>query len=300
MGLFVFHLNRLPAPFLKVEETVFEVPATRPLKMSNRSVRLIFVLGGTAQLRLGDGPAVPLLAGDAFILSKPISYAYVPALVGKPARLHALALSLRQESDRASLGQQVLSRFPECAHYAGIQSAGMLHYIHLLRNEAEEAEISPLAVSALASLLVLLVVRTKKNQPPPGKVARSASYLIEQTREYIHKNYQDPLSLEQIAWRVGLSEEYLARLFRRETGQTVFEFVRETRFNIAKRLLIETNHSVTRIAAMAGFSSPQVFCRVFRQTFSQSAIAYRSAHGGIGSLAALKDMVAKKEVSKRK
>jgi AraC-like DNA-binding protein len=284
MGLFVFRLNRLPAPFLKVEETIFEVPATRPLEMSNRGIRVIFILGGVAQLRLGNSPAIPLLAGDAFILSRPISYAYAPAFVGKSARLHALALSLRLESTRASLSHQVLSRFPECVHYSGIQSASILHYIHQLRSEAEESEVSPLAVSALASLLVLLVLRAKKNLPPQSRAVRSATFLIEQTKEYIHKNYRDPLTLEQIAWRIGLSEEYLSRLFKRETGQTVFEYVRETRFNIAKRLLIETNYSVARIAGMAGFSSPQVFCRVFRQTFSQSATAYRSAHGGVGSL----------------
>lgn len=300
MGLLVFRLNRLPAPFLRVEETVFEVPANRPLKMSNRGIRVIFIQGGAAQIRLEDRPAVPLQAGDALVLSKPVAYSYIPANVGKSSRLHALALSLRQEPERTSLGRQVLSRFPTSTVCSGIQNAAMLHYIHLLRSEAEESEASPLAVSALASLLVILVLRGKKNLAPPARVARSATYLIEQTREYIHKNYPDSLTLAQIAWRMELSEEYLSRLFKRVTGQTVFEYVREIRLSTAKRLLIDTNHSVTRIARMAGFSSPQVFCRVFRQATSQTAAAYRSIHGGMADFSASRGASGREKVNRGK
>jgi len=48
----------------------------------------------------------------------------------------------------------------------------------------------------------------------------------------------------------------LARLFQRETGPTVFEFIRDFRISTAKRLLSDTNHSLVRIA---GFSSEEVW-----------------------------------------
>lgn len=281
MGLVAFSLKRLP-PFSRIEETVFEIPASRPLKLINRQIRIIFILGGAAQLRLEDQALVPLAPGDAFVLSKPIPYAYVSAAAGKSTRLHALALSLQLEKESTSLGQQILTHFPKSKHYAGIQNASMLHYINLLRNEVEQqASGSALAVSALASLLVLLFIRGRKHVSPTSRVTRSASYRIEQAREYIHKNFHDAISLEQIAWHIGLSEEYLSRLFKRETGHTVFEYVRDVRLSAAKRLLIETNHPVTRISTMTGFSSPPVFCRVFRQAFTNSPMAYRSNHAGI-------------------
>jgi len=52
------------------------------------------------------------------------------------------------------------------------------------------------------------------------------------------------------------------------------------RLNTAKQLLAGTNHSVTRIAEMAGFSSPTYFCRLFRRVFQTTPAGYRAARAG--------------------
>lgn len=282
MGLLVFNLNRLPPPFEYVNESVFEIPATRPLRITNRLVRIILVLDGEAQLQMGDQAPVPLRAGDALVFPRASHYSYLPALPGRGARLHALAISLKNDERASSLNRLVKAQFPDCRHLPTIQNAAMLHYIHLLRSEAESGrKDAGFAVGALATLLITLLFRRKENPPdPPARAPRSSRYLVEQAREFISKNYNEPLSLEQIAWHLRLSAEYLARLFKRETGQTVFECVREIRLNVAKRFLSGTNHPVIRISEMTGFSSPSVFCRVFRGAFGQSPTSYRSQSGG--------------------
>lgn len=282
MALLVFNLNRLSPPFDYVNESVFEIPATRGMRLANRHIRLIFILGGEARMRLGNLPPVILRAGDAVVLSQPTSYEYLPLVAGQGARLQALAVSIKPESRSPSLGRPLMNRFPVSGHYPAIQNATMLHSIHLIRTEAEAgANDSALAVSALATLLVLALVRSRDLPPANSpRIKRSSTYLVEQAREYIFKNFSEELTLEGIAWHLRLSEEYLARLFKKETGQTVFEFVREFRLNTAKRLLAGTNHSVTQIARMAGFSAPTVFCRSFRAVFGISPMAYRTAHAG--------------------
>lgn len=71
MGLLVFHLPKMPCPVESLSKSLFEVPTHREIRISNRLPRLIFILKGTARVRLGDAAPLPLHAGDALVLPHP-------------------------------------------------------------------------------------------------------------------------------------------------------------------------------------------------------------------------------------
>lgn len=281
MGLLVFNLTRLSAPFESINESVFEIPASGAIRVSTRLPRVLFVLDGEAKLGLGNR-AIDLRAGDVFVVPNASQYVYLPHWAGRPSRLHVLVVVLKKIGGKVSLPGMVVARFPEAAHLPGLQNAATLHYIHQLRAEAEsEQQDKGVAVGALASLLLLGFLRASAGPLPKSpRVARSSAYLVEQAREFVFKNYSEELSLGRIAWRLRLSEEYLARLFKRETGGTVFAYVREVRLNVAKQLLTGTNKSVANVSEEAGFTSASVFCRLFRDEFGLSPSTYRSKHAG--------------------
>jgi len=62
---------------------------------------------------------------------------------------------------------------------------------------------------------------------------------------------------------LGISENYLSRLFRQELGLTLAEYVNRYRVRVARHLLRETDLSVTEIAHQVGFDDPAYFSRVF-------------------------------------
>jgi len=205
VALLLYHLNRLPPPFDYLTESVFEIPAARGMRLANRHVRLIFVLGGDARLRLGEAEPVPLRAGDVVLLPCPAAYGYLPAVPGMPARLQALAISVKP----SMLARQIAARFPRPVHLPGIQNAHMLHHLYQIRTEAENGQRdAPLVVGARATLLVLALLRGPVEKLSPARINRPSAYLVEQAREFIFKNHSGELTLAGIAWHLRLSEEY--------------------------------------------------------------------------------------------
>lgn len=282
MGLLVFNLKRLPAPFDYINESVFEIPSSRSIRISTRRIRIIFVLDGEARLGLSAKSTMSLRAGDVLLLPAACRYSYHPQLPGRSARLHVLVISLRNKHSCPWVERLMRRGTGADFLLANAQTAAMLHYIHLLRSEAERGgRDAATAAGALATLLLLLLGRNNGHSPQkPARQAKAGRYLVEQAMEFIFKNHEGAISLADIAWHLRLSEEYLSRLFKQETGHTVFEFVREARLNAAKRLLSGTNHTIAQISEMCGFSSSAVFCRSFKKAFAKSPAAYRSKHGG--------------------
>ncbi|MBN1873114.1 MAG: substrate-binding domain-containing protein [Anaerolineae bacterium] len=92
---------------------------------------------------------------------------------------------------------------------------------------------------------------------------------------YIHTHYAAPLSREEIAAHIGLSERHLTRCFRQEMNITPITYLNRYRIQQAKALLEAGEKSITEIALMVGFSSGGYFTRVFRQETGLSPREYQ-------------------------
>jgi len=98
---------------------------------------------------------------------------------------------------------------------------------------------------------------------------------IHAARQYIQKNSDKPIKLREVADYVGFSQGYFSRLFSKVTGDSFTSYVQKTRMERAKKLLTETNLSVTEIAFQAGFSSIQCFYQTFHKAENCSPSQYR-------------------------
>jgi len=101
------------------------------------------------------------------------------------------------------------------------------------------------------------------------------STLVKQAIAYIQQNHAQRLSRQQIANAIGVSEDYLGRIFQQELGLSPIEYVNRYRIKEAKTLLSHTCASVTDIAAQVGFDDPAYFSRAFRKQVGLSPRAYR-------------------------
>lgn len=80
---------------------------------------------------------------------------------------------------------------------------------------------------------------------------------------YVREHVEEDLSTPRLAALFHLSEESLRQLFKRTTGQTPGQFVRQHRIGVAKQLLLESDHSVARIARETGYADAFYFSRLF-------------------------------------
>lgn len=109
------------------------------------------------------------------------------------------------------------------------------------------------------------------------KVSDEAQRLVRKAMAYVHEHYAEPISRQDIARHVGMDEDYLTTCFRHELGVTPIAYLNRYRVSQAKRLLVETDKSITEIALAVGFSDSGYFSRVFRRETGRSPEAFRRA-----------------------
>lgn len=98
---------------------------------------------------------------------------------------------------------------------------------------------------------------------------------VEGARRMIRTQVDSNPSVEQISRELGISREYLSRLFRSETGKALKDFIREERISRACYLLKETELSVADIADQMNFSSAGNFVRYFHNTMGMTPAVFR-------------------------
>jgi transcriptional regulator GlxA family with amidase domain len=85
----------------------------------------------------------------------------------------------------------------------------------------------------------------------------------------------EPLSLDAVAGRVGLSRRHLERLFRQHLDCHPARWYRDLRLNRARQLLLQTNMSVTAVTVSCGFQSPAHFSTCYKALFGHPPSAER-------------------------
>ena len=107
------------------------------------------------------------------------------------------------------------------------------------------------------------------------RLPQPTSLLVKQTIAYLQQNYAERLTRQQMAKAVGVSEDYLGRIFLQELGLSPMEYLNRYRIKEAKMLLNHTCDSITEIADQVGFDDPAYFSRAFRKQVGISPRAFR-------------------------
>jgi YesN/AraC family two-component response regulator len=160
----------------------------------------------------------------------------------------------------------------------------------LLRKAAEEGGVHPVYLDRISSDFARKIEETSVLSAFPllmKEMFRSYCRLVRKhvTRKYspavqkaillIDSDLSAPLTLSAIAAAEGLSEGYLATVFKKETGKTVSEYVREKRMKHAAHLLITTRLQIQTIALHCGIMDVQYFSKLFKKYTGKTPKEYR-------------------------
>jgi len=129
--------------------------------------------------------------------------------------------------------------------------------------------------------LVYLEDWSKRLLPPAiermgSRTIDRSSRVVEAAREYICNHLDRPISREEIAAYVYLNSAYLSRLFKKETGMSIIDFIIKCRIDKSKLLLETTDHKITRISEMVGYDNFPHFSRQFKKIVGVTPHQYRS------------------------
>lgn len=97
---------------------------------------------------------------------------------------------------------------------------------------------------------------------------------IKKILSYIEENYQNKITLNDIAGHIHLCESECTRLFKRHMNTTLFAFLQEYRIERSLEFL-QTDLPVSAVADKAGFSDPNYYSKVFAKIKGCSPREYR-------------------------
>ena len=100
----------------------------------------------------------------------------------------------------------------------------------------------------------------------------------ERVTDYVQKHYREKIYLDDIADTLGVSASYLSRLFSKETGERLQDYITRVRIERAANLLTYSNESLSKIAEYVNFPSQSYFGKVFREQKQLSPRKYREVH----------------------
>jgi AraC-like DNA-binding protein len=92
----------------------------------------------------------------------------------------------------------------------------------------------------------------------------------------LHAPFTERCSLSDVARIAGMSRSYFIRFFRKQLGIPPMQYRMRMRIESAALNLIETDHSIGEIAAMAGFDDALYFSRMFRRWMGVPPSSYRA------------------------
>ena len=101
---------------------------------------------------------------------------------------------------------------------------------------------------------------------------------ISKVHDFVSGQYGRKIYLKEVAGLVNMSEQSFSRFFTKMMGRSFFTFLNEYRINIAVRMLLDTDNSVSQIGYACGYESLPFFHKQFNKFKHNSPLAYRKKH----------------------
>lgn len=89
--------------------------------------------------------------------------------------------------------------------------------------------------------------------------------IAELLRDYLQENFQKDISLHELGDKFGFTPEYLGKIFKKHTGETLSRYLTKLRMNEAKRLLLNNpDMSIQKVGELVGYKDDFYFSRAFK------------------------------------
>jgi AraC-like DNA-binding protein len=135
------------------------------------------------------------------------------------------------------------------------------------RGTSPELETS----SVIYNLIIEALLIVSNQLVPNHKLHKSVAQAV----DYMEKNIEKKIKLDDIASVVNIDKYYLIKLFKRHTGLTPFEWLQKARISRAKELLILSEKSVEEIGFEVGYTPASYFISTFKISEGLTPLRYR-------------------------
>lgn len=162
----------------------------------------------------------------------------------------------------------------------------------LLRKAAQQGGVHPIHLDKLSSGFAFRIEQQSSPDGVPAlmmdmfrsycrlvrkRTMKDYSPIVQQAILSIEANLSGALSLSSIAKILNISGSYLSTIFKKETGQTLTDYISACRVDKAMELLRTTKLQIQTIAQHCGIMDVHYFSRIFKKVTGQTPKEYRAA-----------------------
>lgn len=228
----------------------------------------------------------------AFLLLRPLAHS-TDSTNYKPADMNVWAVMFQEgayddvwfevsrylnDLDKDTLNAEILHRFYQnfqqtihfVLHTKGIQA-------HQLFNDPGSLELSANATRSIINLLEWVKHVLSKAKGFILSLEQSQS-VVDKVIQFIKLHISEDLSREEIANHVYLNPDYLTRIFKKETGMAISDYLFHERLKLAQELLVKTDMPIGNVASHIGYANFSHFSRTFKKHTSMNPNEYRQLH----------------------
>jgi len=103
----------------------------------------------------------------------------------------------------------------------------------------------------------------------------TANMRVKGIHEFLMKNYQEEINLEEVADIVHMAPASTCRFFKSSTGLTIFEYLNKIKIDFACKLLLNTDLNIVDISYDCGFNNLSHFNKQFRKFIGKTPTQFR-------------------------
>lgn len=225
---------------------------------------LHYVIEGKGILEF-RGQTYQIDKGNYFILPSQESFRYVPDR-RSPWRYFWLGFSgfqVKRYYEELSENGPILSNIPEK------ESERILTPVF---QKIQENSYVPYYL-AMSTFYGVLAVCANKNVLPSDTYAQKAKELIDLNY------YSEHFNIDTLCRMAHVSHSYLCKVFLKETGKTLKDYLTDIRMQTAVRLLSDSKISIKAIASRVGYADDLNFMKAFKKRYGITTTAYRKGLG---------------------
>ncbi len=150
-------------------------------------------------------------------------------------------------------------------------------YLRMYKEFSEKKKGWNMMLTGLAVVILTTYCRNyNKTEQSSDKPNKTKSWIhIENAIEYIHLNYKsDQLDNETISKSIGVTANYLTKLFQDYLGFSLHTYVLNLKIEKSKKILADSQINITEAAIASGFSSIHVFSKSFKNITGMTPSEY--------------------------
>jgi transcriptional regulator GlxA family with amidase domain len=162
---------------------------------------------------------------------------------------------------------------------AGIYTSGAAYsYLNLILYYIEKYTNHDIAVH-IAKMFALDIGRSSQSHFMIFEgYKRHNDEPVLKAQQYIEQNYQEKMSIDQIASHVALGRRNFERRFKSATSNSVFEYMQRVKVEVAKKELERGHKNVNEAMYDAGYTDSKAFRDVFKKIVGMSPVEYRNKY----------------------